>query len=82
MGSTVTWFHRTIEQYVAEVTRAGFRLTALSECEPVASRFDGDVAELERRRRVPLFLLLAATQNGNQCDARPHQQPRRAMDPL
>ncbi len=25
MGSTVTWFHRTIEQYVAEVTRAGFR---------------------------------------------------------
>jgi SAM-dependent methyltransferase len=60
MGDTVTWFHRTIEQYVGAVTGAGFNLTALRECEPEPGRFGGDEAELARRRRVPLFLLLSA----------------------
>jgi SAM-dependent methyltransferase len=60
MGDSVTWFHRTIEQYVAAVVGTGFTLTALSECEPEAARFGGDEAELARRRRVPLFLLLSA----------------------
>lgn len=60
MGDTVTWFHRTISQYVGAVVGTGFTLTALSECEPEPARFDGDEAELARRRRVPLFLLLSA----------------------
>lgn len=60
LGGTVLWYHRTIEQHVDAVVGAGFRLTALSECEPVAELFEGDVDELRRRRRVPLFLLLAA----------------------
>ena len=60
MGDTVTWFHRTIEQYVGALVGAGFILTALRECEPEPSRFGGDEAELTRRRRVPLFLLLSA----------------------
>lgn len=60
MGDTVTWFHRTIEQYVGAVIGAGFTLAALRECEPEPGRFGGDEAELERRRRVPLFLLLSA----------------------
>lgn len=60
MGDTVTWFHRTIEQYVGAVNGAGFNLTALRECEPEPDRFGEDEAELTRRRRVPLFLLVSA----------------------
>ncbi|MET7332650.1 class I SAM-dependent methyltransferase [Nonomuraea sp. NPDC005650] len=59
MGGTVTWFHRTIEDYVALLTKSGFSLTSLSECAPREDRFNGDADELARRRRVPLFLLLA-----------------------
>jgi hypothetical protein len=55
----VVWHHRTVEQYVASFQRAGFRLTALSECPPRPERFGDDVEELARRRRIPLFLLLA-----------------------
>lgn len=59
-GSEVVWQHRTIESYVAAVLAAGFELTSLRECEPAEALFDGDVAEYERRRRAPLFLLIAA----------------------
>ncbi|GAA3113091.1 methyltransferase [Streptosporangium carneum] len=61
LGSTVTWYHRTIEDYVTALTRAHFAITSLRECAPRHDRFDGDVAELARRRRVPLFLLLAGS---------------------
>ncbi|WP_433436668.1 class I SAM-dependent DNA methyltransferase [Nonomuraea sp. CA-141351] len=64
MGGTVTWFHRTVEDYVAALMRTGFTLTSLRECAPREDRFNGDVAELARRRRVPLFLLLAGTRTG------------------
>ncbi len=60
-GRDVAWFHRTIEQYVDAVIDAGFAIERIRECEPVADLFDGDEDELERRRRVPLFLLIAAT---------------------
>ena len=60
-GSEVTWYHRTIEQHLAALARHGFELRSLRECEPVPERFDGDTQELERRRQVPLFLLLSAT---------------------
>ncbi|MDQ0677163.1 SAM-dependent methyltransferase [Arthrobacter pascens] len=60
MGDTVTWFHRTTEQYVGAISGAGFNLTAMRECEPEPGRFGGDEAELARRRRVPMFLLLSA----------------------
>lgn len=59
LGGSVVWHHRTIEQYVVAVQRAGFRLTALSECAPRLERFGDDRAELSRRRRIPLFLLLS-----------------------
>jgi len=59
-GSSVTWQHRTIEDYVAAVLDAGFELMALRECEPVEALFNGDAAELERRRRAPVFLLISA----------------------
>jgi SAM-dependent methyltransferase len=59
-GQDVVWHHRTVEQYVAVLTGAGFDLTALRECAPAPELFDGHEAELARRRRVPVVLLLAA----------------------
>jgi SAM-dependent methyltransferase len=59
LGGTVVWHHRTVEDYVAALARAGFALTALRECPPQRERFT-DEAEYARRRRIPLFLLLAA----------------------
>ncbi|MEU4701570.1 class I SAM-dependent methyltransferase [Nonomuraea dietziae] len=61
LGDTVTWYHRTIEDYVTALTRADFALASLRECAPRHDRFDGDMAELARRRRVPLFLLLTGS---------------------
>lgn len=58
--STVTWYHRTIEQHVDAVLDSGLSLCAVRECAPVASRFDGDGAEYQRRLRVPSFLLISA----------------------
>jgi SAM-dependent methyltransferase len=60
-GSTVVWYHRTVEDYVHLVTDHGFRLEVLSECEPSAAHLADDADELARRRRVPLMLLVGAT---------------------
>lgn len=60
-GTSVTWQHRTIEDYVSSTLDAGFRLDRLSECEPAPGLLDDDPAELARRRRVPVMLLVAAT---------------------
>ena len=59
-GSDVLWYHRTIEQYVRDLTVNGFAVTALDECAPVPALFGDDTAELARRNRVPSFLLLSA----------------------
>lgn len=59
-GKPVRWHHRTIEQYVQMVLDAGMRIDSLRECSPVEERFEGNTAEFERRRRVPLFLLISA----------------------
>lgn len=60
LGGEVTWYHRTVEQWLQTLMSAGFVLTHLSECEPDRQRLAGHDAELTRRQRVPLFLLLAA----------------------
>ena len=57
-GEPVVWHHRTIEQYLNALQRAGLMLTRLSECEPTPARFAANRDELARRQRVPLFLLL------------------------
>jgi SAM-dependent methyltransferase len=59
-GTTVTWWHRTIEDYVCLLLEAGFAVRGLSECEPAAHLLADDPPELARRRRVPVVLLLAA----------------------
>jgi hypothetical protein len=53
----VIWHHRTVEDHVVALQRAGFTLSGLSEAEPETVRFEGDDAEHARRRRIPLFLL-------------------------
>jgi SAM-dependent methyltransferase len=58
LGTRTVWHHRTVEDYVTELCNAGFALTNLRECAPRRERFDDD-AEFERRRRIPLVLLLA-----------------------
>lgn len=60
-GQPVTWQHRTIEQYLDAVMRAGFAIDTISECPPDEALFAGDRAEYQRRRQVPLFLLVGAT---------------------
>jgi SAM-dependent methyltransferase len=57
LGSKTVWHHRTIEDYVLELRNAGFALVNLRECAPRREQFDDD-AEFERRRRIPLVLLL------------------------
>lgn len=59
MGSSVTKYHRTVEQYYAALTGHGFVVEALRESEPVRTHFHTD-ADFERRQRIPLFLFLAA----------------------
>jgi SAM-dependent methyltransferase len=59
LGTRTVWHHRTVEDYVTELRNAGFALINLRECAPHRERFD-DHAEFERRRRIPLVLLLAA----------------------
>ena len=57
----VTWHHRTIEDYLDILSSSGFTIDRLGECEPDAALLAGDPDELQRRRRVPLILLLAAS---------------------
>jgi SAM-dependent methyltransferase len=64
LGATTIWQHRTVESYASELGGAGFELTGLRECPPARARFADD-AEFERRRRVPLVLLLAGRRAGD-----------------
>jgi SAM-dependent methyltransferase len=59
-GSEVTWFHRTVEQYISAVLAAGFIVEAVSECAPDPSLLADASEELARRRRVPVILLVSA----------------------
>lgn len=58
LGSSVSIFHRTVEDYFEFAQRAGFAVESLRESRPDPARFS-DPAELERRRRTPLMLFLA-----------------------
>lgn len=58
LGTTTIWQHRTVESYTSQLRSSGFELAAVRECPPARERFD-DEAEFERRRRIPLVLLLA-----------------------
>jgi cyclopropane fatty-acyl-phospholipid synthase-like methyltransferase len=65
MGADVVFHHRTVEQYFSALRTAGFTVTALRECAPARGAFDDNADEYARRRRIPLFLLLAANADGD-----------------
>jgi SAM-dependent methyltransferase len=58
MGGTVTKYHRTVEDYFNAVRNTGFDLETLRESDPPKQHFE-DEALWIRRRRIPLFLILA-----------------------
>ena len=58
MGGQVVKYHRTVEQYFAALQRAGFTVESLREAEPQPERFVDPETYL-RRKRIPLFLILA-----------------------
>ncbi|HWH82151.1 MAG TPA: methyltransferase domain-containing protein [Burkholderiaceae bacterium] len=60
LGAQVLKHHRTVEDHVSALLRAGFAIDALRESRPQREHFASD-ASFARRRRIPLFLFLAAS---------------------
>lgn len=63
MNGQVIKYHRTIENYFMGLQGAGFRVESLREAEPQRQHFASDDATYQRRRRIPLFLMLS----GQKC---------------
>lgn len=59
LGGTVQKYHRTVEDYFHLLQKAGFIIEGLREARPQREHFH-DVQTYERRKRMPLFLILAA----------------------
>ncbi|RUT10196.1 methyltransferase [Dulcicalothrix desertica PCC 7102] len=59
LGSEVTKYHHTLEEYFDLVTDTGFELTRVRESRPKKENFLSET-EYERRLRIPLFLFFAA----------------------
>lgn len=60
MGSHVVKHHRSLEAYWNLINKAGFQVTSIHEGCPQKVHFT-DEAEYERRKRIPLFLIMRAT---------------------
>ncbi|BCL37763.1 class I SAM-dependent DNA methyltransferase [Nostoc sp. MS1] len=60
LGGTVQKYHRTVEDYFRLLQAAGFMIEGLREACPKRENFQ-DVKTYERRSRIPLFLILAAS---------------------
>jgi SAM-dependent methyltransferase len=63
LGGTVEKYHRTVEDYFRLLQAAGLRIETLREAHPQREHFAG-VETFERRKRIPLFLILAAYKPG------------------
>ncbi|MBD2256985.1 class I SAM-dependent methyltransferase [Pseudanabaena sp. FACHB-2040] len=59
LGGTVQKYHRTIEDYFHLLQTTGFQIEALREARPQLNHFH-DPQTYERRKRIPLFLILSA----------------------
>lgn len=60
MGGRVVKYHRTVENYFVGLQRAGFMVESLREAEPQRERFENDGDTYQRRKRIPLFLIMAS----------------------
>jgi hypothetical protein len=63
LGQSVVKYHRTVEDYFLGLQHVGFVIDSLRESRPEPKWFTGDET-YERRKRIPLFLFLAASKNG------------------
>jgi hypothetical protein len=72
-GARVQKYHRSIEQYFQLLRAHGFDVEELREATPSA-QYITDAAELRRRQRVPVMLMLAARRG---APASPPQISRR-----
>jgi SAM-dependent methyltransferase len=59
LGGKVVKYHRSLEDYWRLFTQAGFRIESLREGCPQPAQFRTP-GEYERRKRIPLFLILKA----------------------
>jgi len=59
MGGRVIKYHRTVESYFVSLRRAGFMVESLREAEPKPAQFGNDAETYQRRKRIPLFLVMA-----------------------
>jgi len=59
LGGQVVKYHRTIEDHFSALQNAGLRVEQLRESRPERANFASE-ATYERRKRIPLFLLMAA----------------------
>jgi len=60
LGSEVTKYHHTLEEYFNLVNASGFTLKRVRESCPQKENFLSE-AKYERRMRIPLFLFISAT---------------------
>jgi SAM-dependent methyltransferase len=58
LGGTVQKYHRTIEDYFYLLQTTGFQIEELREAQPKRDHFY-DTQTYERRKRIPLFLILS-----------------------
>jgi SAM-dependent methyltransferase len=63
MGGQVIKYHRTVENYFVSLQQAGFVVESLREAEPQRERFKDDEDTYQRRKRIPLFLIMAGQKN-------------------
>ena|SRR6266508_3179819 len=63
IGGQVIKYHRTVENYFVGLQRAGFVVESLREAEPQRERFNEDEDTYQRRKRIPLFLIMAGQKN-------------------
>lgn len=59
LGGKVVKYHRTVEDYYSAVQAAGFVVEQLREARPRRELF-ADPDSYERRKRIPLFLIMSA----------------------
>jgi SAM-dependent methyltransferase len=59
MDGQVIKYHRTVENYFISLQRAGFLVESLREAEPQYEQFGNDHETYQRRKRIPLFLIMA-----------------------
>ncbi len=66
MGGKVIKYHRTIENYFVSLQQAGFLVEGLREATPQLEQFGNDNLTYQRRKRIPLFLIMASQKSSTE----------------